>query len=310
MEKQKHLNIVMERYHDFCEYYMYKALPEHTFYIVDNNIEPKGRVFPENAKITPWDKIPWDIIDVGLAVHYERLEAVWKHNKPCVFHIDQVPQSHDDTKKLSELVKDTPTLYWSEEEAEMWDVGTPIIRPHPIDADIFKGYEPIYKKALTIATRAFRGWGPDLKGYYILKEAYKQIPIQVIAKDDTDFPNAKGIFSEEEMVSTLREHQIYFNCAWKLDRSPLEAMSVGMPVIAIKTPFNVYKKYINEDNNNIIYANDTNDMIQKTKELMENPDRCREIGNNARETIKKYWNVEISNNGYNEAFNLAIERFK
>jgi hypothetical protein len=303
------MNIVMERYHDFCEYYMYKTMPEHTFYVVDNGVEPKGRIFPSNAIITSWDKIPWDIIDCGYAVGYERVESVWKHNKPCVFHIDQVPQQWDDTKKLAELLKDTPTCYWSEEEAEMWKVGTPIVRPHPIDTDIFKGYKPTKEMAITIATRAFSGWGPDLKGFNILKDAYPEVPIQVIAKDDHDFANAKVILSEEEMVKTLQDHQVYFNCAWKLDRSPLEAMAVGMPVIALRTGQNVYKKYFNEENNNIIYVWNTHDMITKTKQLLADKELCNIIGSNARETIRKYWDPKLSRKGWNKAFNLAIKNY-
>ncbi len=303
----KPLSICTERYHDFCEYYMYKDLPEHTFYIVDNNVEPKGRVFPKNAKITPWDQIPWDIIDVGYAVHYERVEAVWQHNKPCVFHIDQVPQQWDNPKKLAELLKDTPTCYWSDEEAEMWQVGTPIVRPHPIDTNEFRGYNPTIKSAITIATRAISGWGPDLKGFNILKNAYNQIPIQVIAKGDHDFSNARSIDSEEDMIKTLQDHQVYFNCAWKLDRSPLEAMAVGEPVVALRTVFNTYKKYFNEDNNNIIYAWNVNEMIDKTKKLLEDKEKCYEIGVNARGTIREYYNPKLSAKGWNKAFNLAIK---
>jgi hypothetical protein len=51
------------------------------------------------------------------------------------------------------------------------------------------------------------------------------------------------------MVKTLQDHQVYFNCAWKLDRSPLEAMGVGLPVVAIRGSRNVYRKYFNEENN-------------------------------------------------------------
>ena len=308
MKEQKHLNIVMERYHDFCEYYMYKTMPEHTFYVVDNGVVPKGRTFPSNAIITPWDQIPWDIIDCGYAVQFERVKSVWEHNKPCVYHIDQVPQQWDNTKALAELLKDTPTLYWSEEEANLWQVGTPIIRPHPIDIKIFKGYNPTQEKAITVATRAISGWGSELKGYYILKEAYSKVPIQVIAKDDQDFQNAKAIYSEEEMVKTLQDHQVYFNCAWKLDRSPLEAMGVGLPVVAIRTCFNVYKKYFNEEKGNIVYAHDIPDMINKTKELLANKERCYEIGVKARDTIREFWNPELSRKGWNEAFKLAMKK--
>jgi len=306
MKNQKPLNIVMERYHDFCEYYMYKTLPEHTFYVVDNNFKPT-RQFPDNVKITPWPEIPWDIIDVGYAVTYERLNAVWEHGKPCVLHIDQVPQQWDKPKELANLIKDTPVCYWSDEEADMWSAGTPIVRPHPIDTEIFKGYNPTKKMGITIATRAISGWGPELKGFHILKDAYYQLPIQVIAKDDNDFPNAKSINTEEDMVKILQDHQVYFNCAWKLDRSPLEAMGIGMPVVALRTGFNVYKEYFNEEENNIIYAWNLQEMVKKTKELLEDKDRCYEIGKNAQNTIKKFWSPKLSRDGWNKAFNLAMK---
>jgi len=47
-------------------------------------------------------------------------------------------------------------------------------------------------------------------------------------------------------------------------------------------------------------------MIKKTKDLLEDPERCKIIGNNARNTIKEFWNPELSRNGWNKAFNLAI----
>lgn len=261
---QRHYNVITERYHDFCEYYMYKALPEHTFYIIDNNVKPKGRIFPENAKITPWDKIPWDIIDVGYAVHCEVIKAIWQHNKPCVFHIDQVPQEWDNPKKLAKIIGDIPVVYWSKEEAEMWKVGIPIVRPHPIDTEIFKGYNPTQKKAITIATRAFSSWGPALKGFYILKKAYNKLPIQVIAKDDTNFSNAKEILSEEEMVKTLQDHQVYFNCAWKLDRSPLEAMACFTEDTKIDTFSDIYKVHENNYEGDLIEIETRNTKIKCT----------------------------------------------
>ena len=199
-----------------------------------------GRPLPENAKITPWPEIPWEKIDLGYAVTIGSFREVIKKNKPCVFHIDQVPQEWDNPKWLKTAIDKNPVVYWSKEEAEMWDVGISIVRPHPIDTEIFKEYNPIMKKAITIATRSISSWGQELKGYRILKDAYYQLPLQVIAKYDKDFPNAKNINSEEEMVKALQEHQTYFNCAWKLDRSPLEAMGCGMPVVALKTNNNTY----------------------------------------------------------------------
>jgi len=297
----------MERYHTFCEYYMYKTLSEHTFYVVDNNIPFIGRPLPENAKIISWKDIDWKIIDCGYAVSVNRFVDVLSKNKPCVFHIDQVPQEWDNPKKLNNIIGNkTPVVYWSKEEAEMWSVGEKIVRPHPIDSNLFKGYDPNKNMAITIATRAISGWGPSLKGFNVLKIAYNELPIQVIAKGDRDFDNAKEILSEEEMIKTLQNHNVYFNSAWKIDRSPLEAMSVGMPVVAIRTKYNVYLD-IFENNKSIFYANNTSQMIEITKMLLNDKKLAKNTGNFARETIKKHFNPELSKEGWNVAFNHAIK---
>ena len=300
------MNILMERYHDFCEYYQYKTLPEHHFYIPRGFYPPKGRPICSNTTYLFMDDVPWHKIDLGIATTIGRVESYKELKVPFVFHIDQMPQPLDGVKETRVCVGNAPTLYWSEEEADAWKVGTPIVRPHPIDTKVFKGYNPTKKTAITIATRAISGWGPSLKGHNILKKAYHELPIQVVARDDKDYPNAIAIWSEEEMVEALQTHQVYFNAGWKIDRSPLEAMGCGMPVIAIRTPQNVYKKYFNEEAGNIVYSKDTEDMIQKAKELLDDPERCCEIGRKAKETIEKYWNPELSRAGWNKAFDLAL----
>ena len=41
------------------------------------------------------------------------------------------------TPALAKIIGETPTMYWSDEEADMWKVGTPFVRPHPINANVF-----------------------------------------------------------------------------------------------------------------------------------------------------------------------------
>lgn len=304
----KPLKIVMQRYHNFCEYYMYKTLSQHEFYVVDDGSPYYGRPMLPNMHLVQLNDVPWDEIDVGFAVTYDRVEMVNKMGKPCVMHFDQMPQDFEHPDKLQPLLENTVCHYWSNEEADAWDCGNyRVINRHPIDTEIFKGYNPTKKVAITIASRAFSGWTPDLKGFPILKQAYREVPIQVIARNDKDFDNARALESEEDMIEALTTHQLYFNCAWKLDRSPLEAMGCGMPVIAIRHRNNVYKDYFNEAHGNIVYADNAEDMIAKTKELLKDPDRCKAIGNAARETIKRIWNPDLARQSWNIAFLEAME---
>jgi glycosyltransferase involved in cell wall biosynthesis len=305
------MKIVTQRYHDFCEYYQYKTLSEHFFYVIDNGVKPKGRPLTINTAYISVNNIPWSEVDLGIAFNYDGVKLYKSHNVPCVFHVDQMPQPGvDDIEGRRKFTKGMVVLYWSEEEKEGWNMGIPIVRPHPIDTEVFKGWNPLHNKAITIASRAFRGWGPDLKGYNILKEAYPRVSIQVVAYDDRDFANAIGIHSEEDMVKALQDHWVYFNCAWKLDRSPLEAMAVGMPVIAIRKPQNAYKRVINEERNNIVYANDWVDMVEKTRALLGDYERAKSIGANGRKTIQEFFSPKLASEGWNKAFHLAINNAK
>jgi hypothetical protein len=283
-------------------------LKEHNFYsVADYDTPNSGRPKADNVTFITWDKIPWDKIDLAVAVTVNKLDFFRSHNIPVIYHIDQMPCG-DDVNLVRKKTNNIVTLYWSQEEIDTWQAGIPVLHPHPIDTNVFKGYNPTKNSSITIATRSINSWGVQMKGWYILKEAYNKVPIQVIAHGDKEFSNAKGIYSEEEMVKALTEHQLYFNCAWKLDRSPLEAMGCGMPVVAIKTKQSVYNEHF-INGKNIIYANNTSEMIKLTINMLSDINLCKRIGSEARETIKKYWNLEIARNQWNKSFELAIYNF-
>ncbi len=284
-------------------------MPDHTFYsAAEYDTDNAGRPLLPNVIHVKWENIPWEKIDVAMLVGIEKVPLITKHNIPWVFHIDQMPEDQN-LKRIAEVVHPNQiVLYWSQEEANAWNLGTPVIHPHPIDIQVFKGYEPTIKSAITVATRAFNSWGLRLKGWHILHEAYYQVPIQVIAHGDHEFRNAHGIYTEKEMVEALANHQVYFNCAWKLDRSALEAAAVGMPIVAIRTEKNVYKD-IFVDGVNILYANNTKEMIELTRQLLEDQNRCYELGVRARGAIRDYWSPEESRKKWEFAFNKAIEKF-
>lgn len=301
--------ILQQRYHDQCEWYQYRTLKDHFFYTTkqDNALFWKREKL-SNIEFVYENEIPWDKIDVAIAVTPSWFETVKKHGVPAIMHIDQVPANSEMIEKWQNAVQKNVTLYWSEEERDLWQVGTPILRPHPIDTDVFKGYDGRLPRAITIATRPVKDWGPEMKGHTILQKAYPETDIQVIAGRDTEFPNSKEIMTETEMVFHLAHLRLYFNCAFKLDRTPLEAMGTGMPVLAIRHKNNAYKNYF-KHGENIIYAETPEEMITMAKELLQ-PDKqeyLKDIGARARETIKRYWNPIISASQWNKAFNLAIK---
>jgi len=306
--------LLQQRYHDQCEWYQYTTLKEHFFYSVlpEGQGAPWKRKYPDNVIFIMKKDIPWGKIDIGIATDLDFFKMLLDHNIPAVFHIDQMPPNETEKNKHIIELNGHITLYWSSEEATQWGAGISIIRPHPIDTNRFKGYRGILKEAITVATRPIGQWPREMKGYDILKKAYPQIPIQVIAGKDSEFPNSKQIMTEEEMIWHMANYSLYFNCGFKLDRTPLEAMAVGMPVFAIRHRFNAYKDMFNENTMNIAYF-DTADKMIEGAQLYLRPDNfymLRALGEAAQKTIKEHFNPVISISQWNKAFNLAIKNHK
>jgi hypothetical protein len=305
------MNIFIEAYHTFCEDYMFKALPEHNFYRVSDKRTPWSmRTPPKNLFLFDnLEDIPWNAISLGYTVSPEMFLHITKERGvPCIFHIDQMPPDYETPFRWKEVIgSNTVTLYWSSEEAFAWEMGKQVVHHHPIDCEFWKGYNPIIPHAITVATRPISSWGNQVKGYYILKEAYKHVPIQVVAAADPEFPlSSPMIESEEHMRATLASHSVYFNCAWKLDRTALEAMAIGLPVVAIRTPQNVYRDLFvhGED---IIYCNTMEEMVEQTNSLIKNTYKARLIGRNARIVVCRNFTVVAANKKWNDSFALALE---
>lgn len=304
------MNIFIEAYHTFCEWYMFNTLPLHTFHRVsDSNTPWAMRRKPDNLILyNNIYAIPWDSIDIAYVVSPNMYNIAREKVKACIFHVDQMPPSEEFAESWRNVIsKKTITMYWSKEEAEAWNMGTPCIHRHPIDCNFWKGYKRTIPHAITVATRPISSWGNLVKGYSILKQAYQCVPIQVVAGGDPEFPlSSPMIETEEEMRDILASHSVYFNCGWKLDRTSLEAMAIGLPVVAIKTPQNVYKD-IFTNGEDIIYCNNTEEMIEKTLWLIKDGYMAMTIGKNARMMVSRHFRPITARIQWENAFNLSLE---
>lgn len=106
-----------------------------------------------------------------------------------------------------------------------------------------------------------------------------------------------GAMKPEEVRKHMEQSEIFlftsdFNEGWGAVLN--ESMNSGCAVVANhaigSVPF-----LINDGENGLIYKNDDiDDLYNKVKLLLDNPERCKELGANAYKTLTSKWNAELA----------------
>ena len=116
-------------------------------------------------------------------------------------------------------------------------------------------------------------------------------------KNLEDCVSMLGAMKPEEVRRHMEKSQIFlftsdFNEGWGAVLN--ESMNSGCAVVASHAIGSV--PYLIEDGKNgLIYKNgDIDDLYNKVKFLLDNPERCKELGVNAYKTLTSTWNAEVA----------------
>ncbi len=146
------------------------------------------------------------------------------------------------------------------------------------------------------------------KGIHVLVEAFKMlkrdipdIKLQIYGMDigpnvqenylsqlKDDAVELLGLYPRKEIAEVLRKAAIFvYPVIWEeaLGLAPLEAMTVGVPVI-VSDVKSGYSEFINNHNGFYFNTGDSVQLKDIMKKILEEPERQHDIGCNARETIK------------------------
>ena len=120
-----------------------------------------------------------------------------------------------------------------------------------------------------------------------------------------DTPGISKAATPEELVNLYNNHSIFLNTT---THSPiptvlLEAMSCGCAVVSTATC--MIPEIIKEGINGFI-SNDENTLRQRIQYLLENPEKAREIGKNARQTILENFGEEKFINSWNNLLRSVV----
>ena len=224
------MKIATHPFHRAIEYYWLSLFPEHEFQFVANSdlpSDPEGmaiRPHPPNYHLMTTQK------ECEFAVaHTLEGYRYFKDKLPTIMWFHHLPYGNNEYGTVPVAV------YLTHEAKNIWKSGfTEVVAYHPID--VYKHYE--YKgdvpRFVNVATMPMTWWG-DKKGKstfdYLLQEG---VPIKLVgANNEEDYPDCEPeLIRDQRRIKYIYGHFRGYTCTSpQIERSPLEALATGMPVI-------------------------------------------------------------------------------
>lgn len=188
-------------------------------------------------------------------------------------------------KQLREMRGDKH-VYITEHNKNTWDDPDGIVINHGIDTDIFTGWNGLKNCGISVVNLfperdVFCGWN-------IWQEISQSINIDLFGFNPS--LKTKSINDISELVSELSQHRYYLNTSQHspVPLSMLEAMAVGCPIVT--TDKQEISKII-EHGVNGFKSNNTNELIDYCKQLENDYELAKSLGQAARQTILDKFNI-------------------
>jgi len=176
---------------------------------------------------------------------------------------------------------------------------------HGVDTDFWR---PVSKNRINACLSVVNDW-PNRDwccGFNLWRDTTRGLPTQVYGKSPGFSEPANSI---EHLRQVYSEHSIFYNTSL---HSPvptvlMEAMACGCAIVSTA---NCMIPEIVEHNYNGLLSNDPKELRTFLEELLANPEKARELGDNARKTILEKFNLNRFTEGWNRLFFQAIENKK
>jgi hypothetical protein len=186
----------------------------------------------------------------------------------------------------------------------MWDNGpTPtVVIEHSVAIDPSVRYRGDLARGITIVNGMQRR--PRIAGYDLFLRARRAVPLD-IAGMETEAFGGLGDIPYRDLHQRIAGYRFLFSPIryTSLPLAVIEAMTIGMPVVALAT---TELPTVIEDGETGYVSCAVDRLIERMRSLLANPEEARRIGANARAVAQERFGLDRFIRDWNAAFLLAL----
>lgn len=186
----------------------------------------------------------------------------------------------------------------------MWDNGQmpTVVIEHSVAIDPSVRYRGDLAGGITIVNGMQRR--PRIAGYDIFLQARRAVPLD-IAGMETEAFGGLGDIPYRDLHQRIAGYRFLFSPIryTSLPLAVIEAMTIGMPVVALAT---TELPTVIEDGETGYVSCDVGQLIERMRSLLANPDEARRLGGNARAVAQERFGLDRFIWDWNMAFSLAL----
>ena len=186
----------------------------------------------------------------------------------------------------------------------MWDNGglRTMVIEHSVAIDPSARYTGERAQGVTVMNGMQHR--PRIAGLDLFLKARERVPLTAIGMETEEF-GGSGDVPYRDLHRQVGEHRFLFSPAryTSLPLAVIEAMTIGMPVIALAT---TELPTVIQNGFNGYVSCDLEELIGHMRELIDDPDEARRLGENARHTAQERFGLERFARDWNRAFSLAL----
>ncbi len=188
----------------------------------------------------------------------------------------------------------------------MWDNGrTPtIVIEHSVAIDPRAAYSGHLARGITVANGMQRR--PRIAGYDLFLQARERVPLDVAGMQTEEF-GGLGDIPYRDLHRRVAEYRFLFSPMryTSLPLAVIEAMTLGMPVVALAT---TEVPTVIQNGESGYVSCDFEWLIERMEHLLADPAEARRLGANAREVARARFGMDRFIRDWNAAFALVLGR--
>lgn len=218
-----------------------------------------------------------------------------EHTQPTSAELQAaVPELKKMSGDINIFISQTSRNQWG------YNANEAIVIEHGIDHGFWKSSGRERKRQVLTVGNDMIGRSHIL-GFDILQRVCQNLPIKIVG--DTK-GLSKPAQNEYELKSFYDESLIYINPS-RLSPIPMSLLESASMSCAIVTTDNNLISDIFTHNHDAIKTNDENEMRSAIIRLLDNPEECKRLGNNARRTIENRFDLKRFVKEYDDIFQKA-----